>query len=151
MPELPPNVSGEPVLSEHIKQAARSICPGAPASVPYEDLDVDARHTVVSTYVRDFHKWAMAEHRLHEYDPATGAATLAQNKFFFSIMDNSMTLAFRKNIKMLEKVFKEELAHDLTVTPQMQASARKDLECHTAGYPRGLSHDLHRQTHGPLL
>ena len=62
MPELPPNVSGEPVLSEHIMQAARSICPGAPASVPYDDLDVDARHALVSTYVRDFHKWAITEH-----------------------------------------------------------------------------------------
>ena len=74
----------------------------------------------------------MAEHGLHEYDPATGAAIPAEDVPLLSIMDNSMTLAFAENIQKLEKVFKEELGHDLTVTPQMQASARKELECHTA-------------------
>ena len=40
MPASPPIVAAEPVLSEHIMQAARAICPNAPASVPYGNLDL---------------------------------------------------------------------------------------------------------------
>ena len=85
----------------------------------------------------------MPEHGLHEYDPATGVAIPAQGEPLLSSMDTSMTLAFPENIKKLEKVFMEELAHDLTVTPQMQASARKDLECHTAQDIRDAFHMIY--------
>ena len=37
MSESPPNVGPEPVLSEHIMQAARAISPGAPGNLSYGD------------------------------------------------------------------------------------------------------------------
>ena len=43
MPETPPDVGPEPVLSEHIMQAARALSPDAPGTLSYSALNHDAQ------------------------------------------------------------------------------------------------------------